>query len=113
MVDTCRYEWRYERCNSKLGYEIYVHRLQTVSVNVNDAHRCKMNGCTGETAGIAWVPDGVFITGNGSYLIKIQQIQKKKNSGENVMMSFPPPFPKFRTHPSSRLCMSSLCTSHL
>ena len=46
-------------------------------MNVNDAHRCKMNGCTGETAGIAWIPDGVFITGN-VHKIKIQQIQKKK-----------------------------------
>ena len=33
-----KYEWRYERCISKLSHEIYVERLQTVSVNVNDAH---------------------------------------------------------------------------
>ena len=46
-------------------------------MNVNDAHRGKMNGCTGETAGIAWIPDGAFITGN-VHIINIQQIQKKK-----------------------------------
>ena len=46
-------------------------------MNVNDAHRGKMNGCTGETAGIAWIPDGAFITGN-VLIINIQQIQKKK-----------------------------------
>ena len=73
-----KYEWRYERCISKLGHEIYVDGLQTVSVNVNDAHRYKMNGCTGETAGIAWIPDKPFITGN-VHIIKIQQIQQKKN----------------------------------
>ena len=71
------YKWRYERCISKLGHEIYVDKLQTVSVNVNDAHRCKMNGWTGQTAGISWIPDWAFIIGN-VYIIKIQQIQKKE-----------------------------------
>ena len=40
-----------------------------------------MNRCTGETAGIAWIPDGAFITGN-VHIINIQQIQKKKKKKE-------------------------------
>ena len=46
------------------------------AIEIDCVIRCKMNGCTGETAGIAWIPDGAFITGY-VYIIKIQQIQKK------------------------------------
>ena len=53
---------------------------------MNDAHRYKMDGCTGETAGIAWIPDGTFITGN-VHIIKIQQIQKKNNNNKKKNQS--------------------------
>ena len=46
-------------------------------MNVNDAHRCKMNGCTGETTGTAWIPDGAFITGN-VHIIKFNRFKKKE-----------------------------------
>ena len=69
---------RYERCISKIGDDIYVDRLQTVSANVNDAHRSETNGCTGETAGIAWIPDGASVTGYISSCNKFQQTKKIK-----------------------------------
>ena len=85
-------------------------------MNVNDAHRGKMNGCTGETAGIAWIPDGAFITGNVR-IIKIQQIKKKKRTTEKKGQHRFPNYnticchgnqwsdlAKFGTHPSFYAC---------
>ena len=54
----------YERCISKLGSDLYVDKLQTVCVNGDDAHRWQVNGCAEKTAGIAWIPDGAFVTGS-------------------------------------------------
>ena len=65
----------YERCINKLGIDLHVDRLQTLSLNGDDAHRWQVNGCAGETAGIAWIPDGAFVTGN-IHEIKFNSLKK-------------------------------------
>ena len=54
----------YGRGISKLGSDPYEDRLQTVYANGDDAQRWQVNGCAGKTAGIAWMPDEAFVTGN-------------------------------------------------
>ena len=100
---TCKNGWSYSTCapaqydqgplffffflhSRKVFIDLYVDRLQTVSVNEDDTDRWQVNGCARETAGIAWIFDGAFVTGN-IHEIKFNRLKKNTRRPVNAHLT--------------------------